>query len=218
MPNTHVVTSLVPPLENYNPASSPVSAEALIREGGQWGAGRGHRTRRALGQPGRRNSGASWPTATADPAHPRPVRPPCRRGRIRPGVPRADEGRGRPRTAAPGPTSSPAPHVVRAAKTSVWTPERPHLPDLDDLCRRPGAAFQPPAGRGLRKGPLLASPRIRPELKVPTTKAGITAGMSMTEKQGGSDDFMPGPPSTTRNADGSYTLTGHEVVHLGPDV
>ena len=34
MPDTHVVTNQVPPLENYNPASSPVLTEALIREGG----------------------------------------------------------------------------------------------------------------------------------------------------------------------------------------
>ena len=37
MPDTHVVTNQVPPLENYNPASSPVLIEALIREGGRWG-------------------------------------------------------------------------------------------------------------------------------------------------------------------------------------
>src|ERR1700752_4437392 len=37
MPETHVVTNQVPPLENYNPATSPVLVEALIREGGQWG-------------------------------------------------------------------------------------------------------------------------------------------------------------------------------------
>ncbi len=37
MSDTHVVTNQVPPLENYNPATSPVLIEALIREGGQWG-------------------------------------------------------------------------------------------------------------------------------------------------------------------------------------
>ncbi len=37
MPDTHIVTNQVPPLENYNPATSPVLIEALIREGGQWG-------------------------------------------------------------------------------------------------------------------------------------------------------------------------------------
>src|ERR1700710_2988699 len=37
MSDTHVVTNQVPPLENYNPATSPVLVEALIREGGDWG-------------------------------------------------------------------------------------------------------------------------------------------------------------------------------------
>ena len=37
MADTHVVTNQAPLLENYNPATSPVLTEALIREGGQWG-------------------------------------------------------------------------------------------------------------------------------------------------------------------------------------
>ena len=38
MPDTHVVTNQVPPLLDYNPATAPVLAEALEREGGGWGA------------------------------------------------------------------------------------------------------------------------------------------------------------------------------------
>jgi putative acyl-CoA dehydrogenase len=38
MSDTHVVTNQVPTLEDYNPATSPALAEALVREGGQWGA------------------------------------------------------------------------------------------------------------------------------------------------------------------------------------
>ena len=37
MPDTHLVTNQVPPLADWNPATSPVLIEALIREGGQWG-------------------------------------------------------------------------------------------------------------------------------------------------------------------------------------
>ena len=37
MSDTHVVTNQVPSFEDFNPASSPVLTEALIREGGQWG-------------------------------------------------------------------------------------------------------------------------------------------------------------------------------------
>ena len=37
MSETHVVTNQVPPLTDYNPATSPVLIEAMIREGGGWG-------------------------------------------------------------------------------------------------------------------------------------------------------------------------------------
>ena len=63
--------------------------------------------------------------------------------------------------------------------------------------------------------PLLTSRAYDPELKVPATKAGITAGMSMTEKQGGSD-VRAGTTQATPNADGSYTLTGHKWFTSAP--
>ena len=50
---------------------------------------------------------------------------------------------------------------------------------------------------------------------MPTTKVGITAGMSMTEKQGGSD-VRAGTTSATPNADGSYALTGHKWFTSAP--
>jgi putative acyl-CoA dehydrogenase len=37
MSDTHIVTNQVPPLQDHNPAASPVLIEALIREGGEWG-------------------------------------------------------------------------------------------------------------------------------------------------------------------------------------
>ena len=63
--------------------------------------------------------------------------------------------------------------------------------------------------------PLLTSRDYDPELKVPATKAGITAGMSMTEKQGGSD-VRAGTTQATPNADGSYSLTGHKWFTSAP--
>ena len=51
MPDTHVVTNQVPPLEDYNPATSAVLVEALIREGGQWGLEEVNEVGRDLGQP-----------------------------------------------------------------------------------------------------------------------------------------------------------------------
>ena len=64
MSDTHVVTNQVPPLEDYNPATSAVLIEALIREGGEWGLDEVDELRRDLGQPRRPSGGASSPTAT----------------------------------------------------------------------------------------------------------------------------------------------------------
>jgi putative acyl-CoA dehydrogenase len=63
--------------------------------------------------------------------------------------------------------------------------------------------------------PLLASREYDPELKVPATKVGITAGMSMTEKQGGSD-VRAGTTAATPNGDGTYSLIGHKWFTSAP--
>ncbi|MDY6998803.1 MAG: acyl-CoA dehydrogenase family protein, partial [Actinomycetota bacterium] len=63
--------------------------------------------------------------------------------------------------------------------------------------------------------PLLTSRSYDPNLVVPTTKPGITAGMSMTEKQGGSD-VRAGTTEAVPNADGSYRLTGHKWFTSAP--
>src|SRR5207245_1868471 len=63
--------------------------------------------------------------------------------------------------------------------------------------------------------PLLASREYDPELKVPATKVGITAGMSMTEKQGGSD-VRAGTTQATPNGDGTYSLRGHKWFTSAP--
>src|SRR5690349_18488309 len=63
--------------------------------------------------------------------------------------------------------------------------------------------------------PLLASPDYDFGLRPPTTKRGLIAGMSMTEKQGGSDVRA----NTTRavpTADGMYLLTGHKWFTSAP--
>ena len=61
MSDTHVVVNQVPPLEEHNPASSPVLIEALIREGGQWGLVEVTALGAISGSRRRRNGGASWP-------------------------------------------------------------------------------------------------------------------------------------------------------------
>jgi len=63
--------------------------------------------------------------------------------------------------------------------------------------------------------PLLSSRDYDPVLAPPLGKAGLVAGMSMTEKQGGSDVRA----NTTRavpDTDGSYRLTGHKWFTSAP--
>ena len=152
MADTHVVTNQAPPLENYNPATSPVLTEALIREGGQWGLDEvtelgalsgGHQAQR-WGELADRNQpvlhthdryGNRIDEVEYDPAYHQLMTVAIANGLH----------------AAPWADDRPGAHVVRAAKTSVWTPgTRSHLPDLDDLRRRPRAAPQPRTGRHLR--------------------------------------------------------------------
>ncbi|MCU1666124.1 MAG: acyl-CoA dehydrogenase protein [Pseudonocardia sp.] len=52
-------------------------------------------------------------------------------------------------------------------------------------------------------------------LAEPATKAGLLAGMSMTEKQGGSD-VRAGTTSATPSADGTYQLVGHKWFTSAP--
>jgi putative acyl-CoA dehydrogenase len=105
-------------------------------------------------------------------------------------------------------------HVVRAAKTSVWTPEPGHIcPISMTYAVVPALRCNPELAAVYE--PLLTSRSYDPELKVPAAKAGITAGMSMTEKQGGSD-VRAGTTAAVPDGDGSYRLTGHKWFTSAP--
>ncbi len=69
MPDTHVVSNQVPPLEEHNPASSPVLIEALIREGGQWGLDEVTAVGAISGCPADAALGRAGSAQPADPAH-----------------------------------------------------------------------------------------------------------------------------------------------------
>ena len=215
MPDTHVVTNQVPPLENYNPASSPALTEALIREGGEWGldevtelgALSGSRQAQRWGELADRNQpilrthdryGHRVDEVEYDPAYHELMKVAVGHGLH----------------AAPWADERPGAHVVRAAKMSVWTPEPGHIcPISMTYAVVPALRFNPELAAVYE--PLLTSRVYDPELTVPTTKVGITAGMSMTEKQGGSD-VRAGTTNATPNADGSYTLTGHKWFTSAP--
>jgi len=215
MSDTHVVTNQVPPLEDHNPATSPVLIEALIREGGQWGldevaelgAISGSAQTQRWGELADRNRpilhthdryGHRIDEVEYDPAYHELMRRAIAHGLH----------------AAPWADTRPGAHVVRAAKTSVWTTEPGHMcPISMTYAVVPALRHNPELAKVYE--PLLTSRVYDPELKVATAKAGITAGMSMTEKQGGSD-VRAGTTQATRNADGSYRLTGHKWFTSAP--
>jgi putative acyl-CoA dehydrogenase len=215
MPDTHAVINQVPPLESHNPANSPVLIEALIREGGEWGldevtelgAIAGNAQTRRWGELANRNRpilrthdryGHRIDEVEYDPAYHELMRVAIAHGLH----------------AAPWADERPGSHVVRAAKTSVWNPEPGHVcPISMTYAVVPALRFNKELADIYE--PLLSSREYDPELSVPTTKVGITAGMSMTEKQGGSD-VRAGTTHATPNADGSYTLTGHKWFTSAP--
>src|SRR5947209_3724265 len=215
MPDTHVVSNQVPPLEEHNPASSPVLIEALIREGGQWGvddvtaigAISGSRQAQRWGELAQRNRpilrthdryGNRIDEVEFDPAYHELMRLAIEHGLH----------------AAPWADDRPGAHVVRAAKTSVWTAEPGHMcPISMTYAVVPALRFNPELADIYE--PLLTSREYDPELKLATTKVGITAGMSMTEKQGGSD-VRAGNTEAARGGDGTYSLNGHKWFTSAP--
>ncbi|GAQ37155.1 acyl-CoA dehydrogenase [Mycobacterium pseudoshottsii JCM 15466] len=116
--------------------------------------------------------------------------------------------------AAPWADDRPGAHVVRAAKTSVWTVEPGHIcPISMTYAVVPALRYNPELAAVYE--PLLTSREYDPELRLASTKPGITAGMSMTEKQGGSD-VRAGTTQATPNSDGTYRLTGHKWFTSAP--
>jgi putative acyl-CoA dehydrogenase len=213
---THEVVNQVPPLTGHDVAADEALLAALHREGGGWAEDELHQLGRLAGaestQEAARLANVYRPVLrTHDP-----------RGN------RIDEVEFHPAWhelmttavghglhAAPWADERPGAHVARAAKFMVWTqteaghgcpismtyasiPALRHSPDL-------AATFEP----------LLASASYDPGLRVPASKAGLLAGMAMTEKQGGSD-VRANTTQAEPTGDGSYLLTGHKWFCSAP--
>ncbi|MCX5045604.1 acyl-CoA dehydrogenase family protein [Aldersonia sp. NBC_00410] len=106
-------------------------------------------------------------------------------------------------------------HVARAAKFFTWGQS-----DAGHMCPISMTYAIVPALRhnpelAARYEPLLASRTYDFGLREPSTKAGLIAGMSMTEKQGGSD-VRANTTTATPNADGSYRIVGHKWFTSAP--
>ncbi|MGD0558892.1 MAG: isovaleryl-CoA dehydrogenase [Streptosporangiaceae bacterium] len=216
MASTHVVLNQPPPLEDYDVADDLTLLAALRREGAAWAED----DVRALG----RLAGSS---AYIEHGRLANEDPPRLRSHDRYGH-RIDEVEFHPSWhelmaaavgnglhATPWNSERRGAHVARAAKFYLWgSTDAGHMcPVSMTYAVVPALRHNPDLAKQYE--PLLVATSYDPGLRVPETKSGLLAGMSMTEKQGGSDVRA----NTTRAvpaADGSYRLTGHKWFTSAP--
>ncbi|MEV0251274.1 acyl-CoA dehydrogenase family protein [Nocardia sp. NPDC050712] len=214
--STHAVTNQVPPLVDYDAAEQPVILEALAR------ADAGH-VLDELREIGRlAGSAAAQELGDLAEAHPPVLKSHDRYGN------RIDEVVYDPSYhqlmthavrfglhGAVWADTRPSPHLTRAAKLSVWGPV-----DAGHGCPISMTYAVVPALRAnpelaARYEPLLGAREYDPGLRAPLSKRGLIAGMSMTEKQGGSD-VRANTTVAVPQADGSYRITGHKWFTSAP--
>jgi putative acyl-CoA dehydrogenase len=213
---THEVTNQPPPLAGHDLAADSPLLAGLEREGAGWHADDLHRLGRLAGS----DEAQRWGEEAN--RHEPELRTHDRYGH------RIDEVEFHPAwhklldvavseglAGAPWADERPAAHVARAASFYVWgqaegghgcpvsmtyavVPALRHAPDL-------AAAYEP----------LLTSRVYEPGLRPPLGKAGLLAGMGMTEKQGGSD-VRANTTAATQNADGTWSLRGHKWFTSAP--
>ncbi|MDH6574920.1 isovaleryl-CoA dehydrogenase [Kitasatospora sp. MAP5-34] len=216
MPPTHEVTNQVPELSGHDLAEDPTLLAALRRAGADWAEPELHELGRLAGTA----EAGEWGRLANE-------NPPVLRTHDRYGN-RIDEVEFHPawhelmRTAvshglhaAPWRDDRPGAHTARAAKFYVWGQvEAGHSCPIS-MTYAAVPALRATPGLAAWLEPLLASPEYDFGLREPSGKRGLIAGMSMTEKQGGSD-VRTNTTSATPHADGSYRLTGHKWFTSAP--
>src|SRR6266568_5244770 len=216
MPSTHEVTNQVPPLVDFDAADHPALLEGLRREGAGWAEDE----LRALGRLAGSAQAQEW-GRLAERHHP-VLHTHDRWGH------RVDEVEYDPAYhelmrvavanglhAAPWLDDRPGAHVARAAKLLTWgqTDAGHTCPISMTYAVVPALRHQPDLARAYE--PLLASTEYDFGLREPTTKRGLIAGMSMTEKQGGSD-VRANTTTATLNDDGTFRVVGHKWFTSAP--
>ncbi|MFE5157454.1 acyl-CoA dehydrogenase family protein [Streptomyces sp. NPDC056697] len=216
MSATHEVLNQAPPLVGFSTADDPALLEALRREGGGWG------------EPEVRELGARAGSAEVqDWARMAEEHPPVLHTHDRYGH-RIDEVEYHPayhqlmdvavasgQHAAAWSESRPGAHLVRAAKFYAFAQAEPGhgCPISMTYAAVPALRAEPELAAVYE--PLLAARGYDFGLRPPLAKRGLIAGMSMTEKQGGSDVRA----NTTRavpDGAGGYVLTGHKWFTSAP--
>lgn len=215
-PATHTVFNQVPDLLPYDTSDDASLLEGLRREGGGWAEDEV----RQLGARAGSVEAQEWGRLANE-------NPPVLRTHDRYGN-RVDEVEFHPHWhdlmnvaienglhATPWQDTRPGAHVARAAKFYAWGQA-----DAGHMCPISMTYAAVPALRhnsdlAETYEPLLASTDYDFGLRVPTEKRGLTAGMSMTEKQGGSD-VRSGTTTATPSTDGTYTIVGHKWFTSAP--
>src|SRR6201996_3494534 len=109
----------------------------------------------------------------------------------------------------------PGAHLDRAARFYLWgQAEAGHLCPVSMTYANVPALRHAP-GLAERYQSLLAATEYNPSRRPAAAKRGLTAGRSMTEKQGGSD-VRANTTTAARTADGSYRVTGHKWFTSAP--
>jgi len=213
---THEVTNQPPPLVDHDVAQDAALLDGLVREGAGWYAEDLHR----LGELAGTEEAQRWGVEAN--THEPVLRTHDRYGH------RIDEVEFHPAwhnlmnvavgeglAAAPWASTEKGAHVARAAGFYTWSQvEGGHGCPISMTCAVVPALRQQPDLAAVYE-PLLTSRVYDPGLRVPTTKAGLLAGMGMTEKQGGSDVRA----NTTRavpSGDGTWLITGHKWFTSAP--
>ncbi|MGK5529999.1 acyl-CoA dehydrogenase family protein [Streptomyces sp. URMC 129] len=217
--STHSVTNQVPPLVDYDVFGQDAAlAEAFARHVGAGVAAEATAELSALGRAAGSAEAQEWGTLAN--AHPPVLRTHDRYGH------RVDEVDFHPawhrlleRAVAAGLTdawSRPDGQLRRAAGFLVWSQvEAGHgCPVSMTHAAVPALRHEPELARQWE--PLLTSRAYEPGLRAPLGKAGVLAGMGMTEKQGGSDVRTNTTRAQPLAEPGTYALTGHKWFCSAP--
>jgi putative acyl-CoA dehydrogenase len=217
MAMTHQVTNQPPPLAGYDAADDPALLEALHREGAGWSEAAVRDLGRQAGGP----RAQEWGRLANE-------YPPRLRSHDRFGN-RIDEVEFHPAWhelisvatshglhAAPWQDARPGAHVARAAGLYVWAQaEAGHCCPIS-MTYAIVPALRHHGDLAARFEPLLAAREYDFGLRPPEAKSGLLAGMSMTEKQGGSDVRANTTVASPAAEDGSYRITGHKWFTSAP--
>ncbi|SDZ29945.1 putative acyl-CoA dehydrogenase [Micromonospora pattaloongensis] len=212
---THEVFNQVPPLVGYDAADDGALLDGVTREGAGWAVAELHE----LGRLGGGEAAIEWGRLANE--HPPVLRSHDRYGH------RVDEVEFHPawhelmRTAvtyglhaAPWADDRVGAHVARAAKFYTWRPDAGHgCPISMTYACVPALRHNPELAA--RYEPLLTATTYDFGLRAPLSKRGLLAGMSMTEKQGGSD-VRANTTTAHPEPDGSYRLVGHKWFTSAP--